>query len=226
MYGLWPAYRDTNDVVLINKIGDKKELARFHFLRQQAKKKEGTPHYCLADFVAGDSSGVQDSIGAFAVTAGDHVEVMAKDFENDNDDYSSILVKAVGDRIAEAFAEKLHEYVRKKQYGINETFTNQELIDEKYQGIRPAIGYPSCPDHTEKQTIWDLMDAEKNIGATLTENFAMNPPSSVSGFYFLHPEARYFHVGKLDLTQVGDYAKRKGVEKEHIEKWLSPNLGY
>ena len=136
------------------------------------------------------------------------------------------MMKAVGDRLAEAFAERLHEKVRKEIYGLEENWTNQELIEEKYQGIRPAVGYPSCPDHTEKQSLWDLMDVEKHIGAELTETFAMNPPSSVSGYYFLHPEAQYFHVGKLDKAQVKDYADRKSMTKEHIEKWLATNLSY
>ena len=226
VFGLWPAFRDTNDIVVLDPAKKNKEIARLHFLRQQANKKEGTPHFCMADFVAGSSSGVKDSIGAFAVTAGSEVEDMAKEFEADQDDYSSIMVKAVGDRIAEALAEKLHEIVRKDYYGIEENFTNEELIKESYQGIRPAVGYPSCPDHTEKQTLWDLLDAEKNIGASLTETFAMNPPSSVSGYYFLHPDAKYFHVGQLDEVQVADYAKRKAMDKAHIEKWLGPNLSY
>ncbi len=226
VFGVWPAFRDTNDVVVLDPNDPNKEMARLHFLRQQAKKKEGVFHHCLADFVAGDSSGVADSIGAFAVTAGKEVDEMASEYEKDNDDYSSIMMKAVGDRIAEAFAERLHEKVRKEFYGIEESFSNQELIEEKYQGIRPAMGYPSCPDHTEKQTIWDLMDVEKLTGVSLTETFAMNPPSSVSGYYFLHPEAKYFHVGQLDQSQIKDYAKRKGMTKERIEKWLSPHLGY
>ena len=226
VFGLWPAYRDSNDVVILDPEDSSQELGRFHFLRQQAKKKDGVPNYCLADFVAGKSSGVEDSIGAFAVTSGDSIEEMAKEYEAQNDDYNSILMKALGDRIAEAFAEHLHQKVRKEFYGINESFTNKELIEEKYQGIRPAAGYPSCPDHTEKELIWKLLNAEENIGASLTETFAMNPASSVSGYYFLHPEARYFHVGKLDKSQVEDYAKRKGYEVERIEKWLGLNLSY
>lgn len=226
VFGLWPAYRDTNDVVVLNPEDQSTELGRFHFLRQQSKKKEGSPNFCLADFVAGDSSGVKDSVGAFAVTAGDAVEEMAREYEKADDDFSSILIKAIGDRLAEAFAESLHEKVRKNYYSIKENLTNTDLIAEKYQGIRPAVGYPSCPDHTEKQLIWDLLQAEKNIGAQLTETFAMNPPSSVSGYYFLHPEAQYFHVGQIDNAQVDDYAVRKKMSREHISKWLSPNLGY
>ncbi len=226
VFGLWPAYRSTNDVVVLDPNNKKKTIATLHFLRQQVKKKEETPHFCLSDFVAGESSGVQDSIGAFAVTAGPQVEDLAKEFEAKNDDYSSIMMKAVGDRLAEAFAEYLHEKVRKEFYGIEENFSKEDLIKEAYQGIRPAIGYPSCPDHTEKQTIWDLMDVQQRIGAELTETYAMNPPSSVSGYYFLHPDAKYFHVGKIDQDQVEDYAQRKDMERTHIEKWLSTHLAY
>lgn len=226
IFGIWPAQRDDNDVLILDPQNPEKELSRFHFLRQQSLKKEGVCHFSLADFVAGKSSGVKDSIGAFAVTAGSAVDEMAKEFEDNNDDYSSIMMKAVGDRLAEAFAERLHEKVRKDYYSIKEDFSCEELIAEKYQGIRPAIGYPSCPDHTEKQQIWSLMDVEKNIGVSLTETFAMNPPSSVSGYYFLHPEAQYFHVGKIDATQVKDYAERKSMPPQQIEKWLATQLGY
>ncbi len=225
IYGIWPAYRDSNDVVILDS-NSENEISRFHFLRQQGKKKEGSPHFCLADFVAGESSGVRDSIGAFVTSAGKEVDDMANEFEKNLDDYSSIMMKAVGDRLAEAFAERLHEKVRKEAYNIQEDWGRQDLIDEKYQGIRPAVGYPSCPDHTEKQALWDLMDVENAIGVSLTETFAMNPPSSVSGYYFLHPDSRYFHVGKLDRTQVADYGRRKAMSPEHIEKWLATNLSY
>ena len=226
VFGLWPAYRDHNDIVLTSENGEK-ELNRFHFLRQQSPKKNKAPNYSLADFIAEKSShGARDSIGAFAVTAGEAIDTMASEFEKDHDDYSSIMMKAVGDRLAEAFAERLHEKVRKEYYGLKESLSNQELIEEKYQGIRPAIGYPSCPDHTEKQNLWDLMDVEKHIGVSLTENFAMNPPSSVSGYYFLHPQAQYFHIGQVDATQVSDYARRKNSTKETMEKWLSTQLSY
>jgi len=151
---------------------------------------------------------------------------MAQKFERDKDDYSSILVKTLGDRLAEAFAEYLHQKVRQDFYGITENFSKEDLINEKYQGIRPAVGYPSCPDHTEKEKIWDLLGVQKTIGISLTETFAMNPPSSVCGYYFLHPEAKYFHVGLLGKSQISDYAKRKGMKLEHIEKWLSTHLGY
>ena len=151
---------------------------------------------------------------------------MALGFEKNRDDYSSILIKTLGDRLAEALAEWLHQKVRQDFYGIKENFSTEDLISEKYCGIRPSIGYPSCPDHTEKQKIWDLLSTKKNIGVSLTETFAMNPPSSVSGYYFLHPESKYFHVGLLDKTQVSDYAKRKKIKPEHIEKWLALNLGY
>ena len=227
VFGLWPAYRDLNDVVLLDKDDNQKEIARLHFLRQQSKKKEGVPNYCLSDFIAGKSSGKTDSIGAFVVTAGAEVDDIANDFERNGDDYNSILMKAVGDRIAEAFAEYLHLRVRTDWgYGMEENLTNEELIREKYLGIRPAMGYPSCPDHTEKELIWKLLDAQKKTGVELTENFAMNPPSSVSGYYFSHPEARYFHVGKIDRDQAENYAKRKGFSVEQVEKWLANNLAY
>ena len=151
---------------------------------------------------------------------------MAQEFEDKKDDYSSILTKAIGDRLAEAFAESLHKQVRTEYYGVEENLTYQDLIDEKYQGIRPAAGYPSCPDHTEKKVLWDLMKVKEQIGVSLTETCAMNPPSSVSGYYFLHPDAQYFHVGKVDAKQVSDYAKRKSMTKQQIEKWLATNLSY
>ncbi len=224
IFGLWPAFRDTNDVVLLN--SKNQEFFRFHFLRQQTKKKENLSHFCLADFITEETPNGRDSIGVFAVTAGKTIEKMALEFEKDKDDYSSILIKTLGDRLAEAFAEYLHQKVRQDFYGITENFSKEDFINENYQGIRPAVGYPSCPDHTEKQKIWDLLDAKKAIGVDLTETFAMNPPSSVCGYYFLHPEAKYFHVGFLDKAQVSDYAQRKGMKPEHIKKWLSTNLSY
>ena len=224
VFGLWPAFRDTNDVILLN--SKNKELSRLHFLRQQTKKKENIPHFCLADFITEESPNGKDSIGVFAVTAGENIEKMALEFKKNKDDYSSILVKILGDRLAEALAERLHQKVRQNFYEIKENFSKEDLFAEKYSGIRPAVGYPSCPDHTEKQKIWDLLNAKKAIGVTLTETFAMNPPSSVSGYYFLHPESKYFHVGSLDKSQVSDYAQRKRVKPEFIEKWLSTNLSY
>ena len=224
VFGLWPAFRETNDVILLNP--ENQEFFRFHFLRQQTKKKENFPHFCLADFITEETPNGKDSIGVFAVTAGKAIEEIAQKFEKEKDDYSSILVKTLGDRLAEAFAECLHQKVRQDFYGIIENFSKEDLITEKYQGIRPAVGYPSCPDHTEKQKIWDLLNAKKVIGVNLTETFAMNPPSSVSGYYFLHPEAKYFHVGLVDKVQVSDYAQRKKMKPEHIEKWLTTNLSY
>lgn len=199
-----------------------------HFLRQQAEKSAGEPYYNLADFVAPKSTGKTDYIGAFAVTTGIGCDELVAEFEAQNDDYNSIMAKALADRLAEAFAEKMHELVRKEYWGYAaaENLNNEDLIKEKYQGIRPAPGYPACPDHTEKRTLFDLLDAEKAIGLSLTENFAMHPAAAVSGYYFAHPEARYFGLGKITRDQVADYAKRKNITLEEAEKWLSPNLAY
>lgn len=217
--GIFPAYSQGDDVIVDNK-------TTFHFLRQQKEKiGDSGVYYSLADFIA--PKGFNDYFGGFVVTAGHEVEAFAKTFQDKQDDYSSIMVKAIGDRIAEALAELTHKKVRDIfGYGLNENLSNEDLIKEKYRGVRPAPGYPACPDHTEKKILWDLLNAEELTGATLTENFAMNPPSSVSGFYFNHPEARYFNVGALSQDQVMDYAQRKGEELSYVEKWLSPNLGY
>lgn len=200
----------------------------FHFLRQQNQKAAGQKYFSLADFIAPKSEGKTDHLGFFAVTAGIGIEKLIEDFERDNDDYNSILIKALADRLAEGFAETLHELVRKEFWGYakDEKLSVEDLISEKYDGIRPAPGYPACPDHTEKRKLFDLLEAEKNAGIILTENFAMYPASSVSGFYFSHPESKYFGVGKIEKDQVEDYAKRKGISVEEVEKWLSPNLGY
>lgn len=222
--GIFPAYSVGDDVVVQCSNETPKTL---HFLRQQ-KEKVGDDgvYYSLADFVAPDRS-YNDHIGGFAVTAGHEVEAYAKTFQDKLDDYSSIMVKAIGDRLAEALAELTHKKVREIfGYGLTENLSNEDLIKEKYRGVRPAPGYPACPDHTEKKILWEMIDAEKNTGITLTENFAMNPASSVSGFYFNHPEARYFNVGNVGLDQIESYAQRKGMRKADIEKWLSPNLGY
>lgn len=219
LVGIFPAYSQGDDIVVNNN-------TRLHFLRQQKEKlgDDGVYH-SLADFIAPE--GHNDYFGGFVVTAGHEVETFAKTFQDKNDDYSSIMVKAIGDRIAEALAELAHKKVREIfGYGLDENLSNDDLIKEKYRGVRPAPGYPACPDHTEKQILWDLLEADDRTKVTLTENFAMNPPSSVSGFYFNHPEAKYFNVGSLGQDQIEDYAKRKGVSKEYIEKWLSPNLGY
>jgi 5-methyltetrahydrofolate--homocysteine methyltransferase len=199
-----------------------------HTIRQQIEKSKDEPNIALADFIAPKESGVEDYLGMFAVTAGVGIEKIVAQFEKDHDDYNSIMVKALADRFAEAFAEHLHKLVRKEYWGYaeNENFSNEELVKEKYVGIRPAPGYPAQPDHTEKQIIFSLLDVEKNAGIKLTESMAMYPAASVSGLYFSHSEAKYFSVGKIDKDQVLDYHKRKGMSVEEIEKWLSPILNY
>ncbi len=198
-----------------------------HFLRQQNQKAPGLPNYCLSDFVAPLESGREDYLGGFAVTAGIGIEALLEKYERDHDDYNSIMVKAIADRLAEAFAERMHERVRTEfwPYAMGETFSNDQLIKEEYQGIRPAPGYPACPDHTEKGTLFELLDAGK-IGIELTESYAMYPASSVSGFYFSHPESRYFAVGKINKDQILDYAQRKDMPVDEIERWLAPVLSY
>jgi 5-methyltetrahydrofolate--homocysteine methyltransferase len=202
--------------------------AVFHFLRQQMNRRKQAPNYCLADFIAPKESGVKDYMGAFAVTAGIGIEDKVAEFEADHDDYNSILLKALADRLAEAFAERMHERVRKEFWGYTtaENLSNEELIKEEYRGIRPAPGYPACPDHTEKGLIWRLIDPAANAGMTVTESFAMLPTASVSGFYFSHPEARYFGTGKLARDQVEDYATRKAMSVQEVERWLASVLGY
>jgi 5-methyltetrahydrofolate--homocysteine methyltransferase len=198
-----------------------------NFLRQQNQKAPGLPNLCLADFVAPLDNGREDYIGAFAVTAGIGIEALLEKYERDHDDYNSIMVKALADRLAEAFAERMHERVRQEfwPYATDEKLSNEQLIKEDYQGIRPAPGYPACPDHTEKGKLFNLLNAGE-IGIELTESYAMYPASSVSGFYFSHPESRYFSLGKINKDQVVDYAHRKDMPVEEIEKWLSPVLGY
>ncbi len=220
--GFWPA----------NSVGDDVDLSslpfKLHFLRQQADKPAERPDFCLADFVAPKSAGVEDWVGGFAVTAGIGIEAHLERFERDHDDYSSILLKALADRLAEAFAERLHERVRREFWGYvpDEALDNAELIGEKYRGIRPAPGYPACPDHTEKSTLFTLLDATKNAGIELTEGYAMYPTAAVSGWYFSHPQSQYFVVGRLTKEQVADYAKRKGWTLAEAERWLAPNLDY
>ncbi len=206
----------------------KGEGLKLHFLRQQADKPVERPNFCLADFVAPKSSGVDDWIGAFAVTAGIGIEPHLARFEREHDDYSSILLKALADRLAEAFAERLHERVRREFWGYapDEALDNESLIGEKYRGIRPAPGYPACPDHTEKTALFRLLDATKNAGIELTEGFAMYPAAAVSGWYFSHPGSQYFVVGRLTKEQVVDYAKRKDWTLAEAERWLAPNLDY
>lgn len=226
VYGLFPANRMGDDVELYTDDSRAKRLAKFHFLRQQNDKSSGD-NRSLADFVAPKESGLADHIGAFAVTVGHGVDEFAKSFEEANDDYNSIMAKALGDRLAEAFAEYLHKRVREEWgYGRDEALSNDELIREKYRGIRPAAGYPACPDHTEKQLLWELLEVEKLTGIRLTESCAMWPASSVSGLYFAHPEAKYFSVGKIGEDQVSDFAERKGMNKAEAERWLAPNLNY
>ncbi len=225
-YGLWPANSIGDDLVLWSDSSRKLEVARFPMLRQQRTINESDPCLCLADFVAPLESGKLDSVGAFAVTAGLGADEISRRFEAELDDYHAIIAKALADRLAEAFAEWLHARVRREWgYGRGERFTNEELIDEKYRGIRPAFGYPACPDHSDKPALFDLLRA-REIGMDLTSSFAMTPPASVAGLYLAHPKARYFGVGKIGRDQVADYAARKRVEVLQIERWLAPNLGY
>ena len=227
VYGFWEAYSDDkDDIHLMDKNGNK--VAISHALRQQSSKSAKAFNMSLSDFICPKTENKKDYIGAFVVSAGKNVAKIAKQYEEDLDDYNSIMIKAIADRIAEAATEFLHERVRKEFWGYakDENFDNDALIREKYQGIRPAPGYPACPDHTEKQTIFQLLNAEKEIGVSLTESLAMYPAASVSGWYFAHPEAKYFGLGKIKHDQVEDIAKRKGVEVAVMEKWLSPNLDY
>jgi len=227
VYGFFPANADGDDIRLFADASRTRPLATLHTLRQQMEKPEGQPLEALADFVAPLSSGHADFVGAFAVTAGIGVDALCAAFEEDHDDYSSILVKALADRLAEAFAEMLHRRARADWgYGRNETLTTDDLLKERYRGIRPAPGYPACPDHTEKRTLFALLDAAECAGISLTEYFAMTPASSVSGFYFAHPDAHYFGVGRIGRDQVEDYARRKELPLAEVERWLSPNLGY
>jgi 5-methyltetrahydrofolate--homocysteine methyltransferase len=221
VYGFWPANTDGDDLVLQTRAGG----VRFHMLRQQADHGDGRPNRSLADFVAPAETGLADYVGAFAVTAGIGVDEVVAEFEADHDDYRAIMVKALADRLAEAFAEHLHEVARSEWYETGPKMTNEELIAERYRGIRPAFGYPSCPDHSEKRTLFDLLDTAR-LGMDLTESFAMLPAASVSGLYFGHPAARYFNVGRIGRDQVEDCARRKGVEVAEAERWLRPNLAY
>ena len=202
-------------------------LHTLHFLRQQMIKKDNTPNRSLADFIAPKEESCADYIGTFAVTAGPQVVEIANKYKEDNDDYNAIIVQSLGDRLAEAFAEYMHKQARDEWgFGKMEGLSPDEMVNEKYQGIRPAAGYPACPDHTEKLTIFHLLEATKHTGIELTESMAMTPPSSVSGLYFSHPKSRYFPLGRINKDQLADYAERKGWTKEKAEKWLSPNLGY
>jgi len=226
--GFFPAVGVGDDIRIFRDEGRQQEGSVIHHLRQQISKSHGQPNRCLADYVAPEESGLKDWIGAFSVTVGYGVDTLSKRFEKDEDDYKKILLKALADRFAEAFAERMHERVRKEFWGYakDEVMDNESLIREKYRGIRPAPGYPSCPDHTEKSNLWDLLDVERHTGITLTENYAMIPAASVSGWYFSHPDSTYFGLGRISRGQVTDYARRKGMKVKAVEKWLTPHLGY
>ena len=227
VYGFFPANSVGDDIEVYRDNSRATVLTTFHTLRQQSEKPQGQNSFALVDFVAPKESGRADYIGAFAVTTGVGVDVLCKEFERDHDDYNSIMAKALADRLAEAFAEFLHKQARDAWgYGKGEALSSEDLIREKYRGIRPAPGYPACPDHTEKRLLFDLLSAEQQTGITLTESFAMWPAASVSGFYFAHPEAKYFAVGKIGKDQVLDYQARKGMPLSALERWLAPNLNY
>jgi 5-methyltetrahydrofolate--homocysteine methyltransferase len=227
VYGFWPAASIGDDIILFTDEKRNVELCRFYTLRQQWERKGQNHFTALADFVAPLDSGREDYLGAFAVTAGDGCDALVKQFDADHDDYQSILTKALADRLAEAFAEYLHAKARRDWvYGRDEKLSNEQLIAEEYRGIRPAPGYPAQPDHTEKKTLFELLDATPATGIALTETFAMHPAASVCGLYFAHPQARYFAVDRLTRDQVESYASRKGMPVQEVERWLSPNLGY
>jgi 5-methyltetrahydrofolate--homocysteine methyltransferase len=227
VFGLFPANAVGDDIEVYQTTGAKEQpLISFLSLRQQLKKREGVPNMALSDFVAPKSSGKNDYIGCFCVTTGFGTDELAAQFEKEHDDYNSIMIKALADRLAEAFAEYLHERVRKEYWGYahQEDLSNDSLIREEYKGIRPAPGYPACPDHLEKLSIWELLQVEKNIGVKLTESLAMWPAASVSGYYFAHPESRYFGLGKIKQDQLVEYARRRSISLEEAKKWMSPNL--
>jgi 5-methyltetrahydrofolate--homocysteine methyltransferase len=223
--GLWPAHGEGDDIRV--ELGGGLD-ATLHCLRQQADKPDDRANFCLADFVAPAASGRADFVGAFAVNAGIGIDPHVRRFEADHDDYNAILLKALADRFAEAAAEWMHREVRVRLWGYapDEALDVEDLVREQYRGIRPAPGYPACPDHTEKATVFELLQAEANIGLRLTENFAMAPAAAVSGLYFSHPGSQYFVVGRLTREQVADYARRKGYSLAQAERWLAPNLDY
>jgi 5-methyltetrahydrofolate--homocysteine methyltransferase len=227
VYGFFPATAVADDIELYADATRKKVIEQFHFLRQQANKEGSEPCRSLADFIAPKETGLPDHIGAFAVTSGIGLKELCDRFRADNDDYNAIMAEAVADRLAEAFAECLHKRARDQWgYGCQENLSPADLIQEKYRGIRPAAGYPACPDHTEKGALWRLLDVQANTGMLITESFAMWPGSSVSGLYFAHPESRYFSLGKIDRDQVADYSQRKNMSVAEVERWLGPNLNY
>ncbi|HEY7775339.1 MAG TPA: vitamin B12 dependent-methionine synthase activation domain-containing protein, partial [Kineobactrum sp.] len=222
------ARNGTDDIDLFTDETRQEVLATVHHLRQQMAKPNGEPNLCLADYVAPLASSAPDYLGAFCVTTGHGVDALSDQFLANHDDYNSILLKALADRLAEAFAEYLHRLVRTELWGYapDEQLSTTDLIRERYQGIRPAPGYPACPDHTEKAILFDLLQAPETCGVTLSDNFAMSPASAVSGFYFSHPQARYFAVGKIGRDQVADFALRKGMTTDEVERWLAPVLDY
>ena len=226
--GFFPANARGDDIEVYADEAREQVRTRLYHLRQQRRKRADRHNDCLADFVAQRDTGIADYVGAFAVTAGIGLDECVARFEAAHDDYSAIILRALADRLAEAFAERLHQRVRTEFWGYaaDERLDNAALIAEAYRGIRPAPGYPACPDHTEKQTLWELLDVERNTGIRLTESFAMLPAAAVSGWYFSHPQARYFAVGKVGRDQVKDYAYRKGWTVAETERWLSPSLGY
>ncbi|MGM0637723.1 MAG: vitamin B12 dependent-methionine synthase activation domain-containing protein, partial [Pseudomonadota bacterium] len=227
--GLWPANSVDDDIIEVYADESRQEvIERLYHIRQQTTKNRDGVCYSLADFIAPKESGKPDWIGGFAVTAGHGVEKLAEYYKAAGDDYNAILVQALTDRLAEAFAERMHERIRKESWGYvpEESLDNDALIAEKYQGIRPAPGYPACPDHTEKATLFRLLDAETNSGLTLTESFAMWPAAAVAGWYFSHPQSKYFSTGKITRDQVEALAARKGMTLEEMERWLSPVLSY
>ena len=224
----FPAYSLGDDIEIYSDESRDTVVARLPFLRQQMVRDQTRANLCLADFIAPKSSGLADYIGLFAVTAGIGIDEKLSEFEGANDDYNSILLKSLADRLAEAFAERLHERVRTDYWGYAsaECFTNEELIKEAYIGIRPAPGYPACPDHSPKRQLFDLLDVPNETGIDLTESFAMMPTASVSGYYFSHPNARYFGIGRVGRDQAEDYARRRGEQVQTAERWLAPNLAY
>ncbi|WP_047488688.1 methionine synthase [Terriglobus sp. TAA 43] len=227
VYGLFPANAVGDDVELYTDASRSKVLTRFHFLRQQAHREGTEPCRSLVDFIAPKETGLPDHIGAFAVTSGIGMKELVMKFREEHDDYSAIMAEAIADRLAEAFAEALHKQVRDEWgYGRCERLSAEDMIREKYRGIRPAPGYPACPDHTEKGTIWEMLNVQENTGIEITESFAMWPGSSISGIYFAHPESRFFSLGKIDRDQAEDYAQRKNWTVAEVERWLGPNLGY
>jgi 5-methyltetrahydrofolate--homocysteine methyltransferase len=223
----WPANRIGDSLEVYSDESRHSVLGHFHCLRQQQPKPPDQPNLSLADFIAPRECGRVDYLGGFAVTAGPEVQTVAEEYESQHDDYSALLIKALGDRCAEAFAEWIHREARRQWgFGLEENLNNEEIIREKYRGIRPAPGYPACPDHTEKWELFRLLEATQHTGISLTESLAMQPASSVSGLIFAHPASKYFAVGKLGIDQVSDYAARKGFTVEETEKWLMPYLHY